>query len=247
MKLSSFPRDHAGARGRARGRSRAARPALRVVGALCPCALHGAAAPAGSPEAPLAYIGPGAGFAAAGSVMVLLGTFLLAFGIILIWPLKAAVKLVTRPRRGDAKAKRVVVIGLDGFDPEMARRYRDRMPNFRALEEEGCHSALGTSIPSISPVAWSTFATGVDASRHNIYDFLTRDPCSYMPVLSSTDTRTVPRNINLGFAKVPFGQRAVYKILQKSQPFWKLLGANQVWSSIVRVPITFPPQKFKNG
>lgn len=193
------------------------------------------------------YIGPGAGFAAAGSVLVLLGTFLLAFGIILIWPLKAAVKLVSRRGKGQAKVKRVVVIGLDGFDPQMAAKYRDSMPNFAALEKEGCHSSLGTSIPSISPVAWSTFATGVDASRHNIYDFLTRDPCSYMPVLSSTDTRMVPRNINLGFAKVPFGQRAVYKILQKSQPFWKLLGANHVWSSIVRVPITFPPQKFKNG
>ena len=195
----------------------------------------------------LAYIGPGAGFAAAGSVLVLLGTFLLAFGIILIWPLKAAVKIVSRRGRSKARGKRVVVIGLDGFDPKMAARYADRMPNFRRLEAMGCHSSLGTSIPSISPVAWSTFATGVDASRHNIYDFLTRDPCSYMPVLSSPDTRTVPRNINLGFAKVPFGQRAVYKILQKSQPFWKLLGANQVWSSIIRVPITFPPQKFKNG
>jgi hypothetical protein len=37
------------------------------------------------------------------------------------------------------------------------------------------------------------------------------------------------------------------KLLQKSQPFWKHLGAHRVWSSILRVPITFPPQKFKNG
>ena len=36
-------------------------------------------------------------------------------------------------------------------------------------------------------------------------------------------------------------------MLQKSQPFWKLLGASHIWSSIIRVPITFPPQKFKNG
>lgn len=193
------------------------------------------------------YIGPGAGFAVAGSFLVLLGTFLLAFGVILIWPLKAVYKTARRFGRAKAKVKRVIVIGLDGFDPEMAERYADSMPHLAALRAEGCHTPLGTSIPSISPVAWSTFATGVDASRHNIYDFLTRDPCSYMPVLSSTDTRTVPRSLNLGFAKVPFGQRAVYKILQKSQPFWKLLGANQVWSSIVRVPITFPPQKFKNG
>ena len=222
-------------------------PLLLVGGAAILTALQAPALAAAPAELPLAYIGPGAGFAAAGSLLVLLGTFALAFGIILIWPFKAAIKVVYRRGKTKAKVKRVVVIGLDGFDPKMAEKYADRMPNFARLREQGCHSALGTSIPSISPVAWSTFATGVDASRHNIYDFLTRDPCSYMPVLSSTDTRTVPRNINLGFAKVPFGQRAVYKILQKSQPFWKLLGANMVWSSIIRVPITFPPQKFKNG
>ncbi|MFT4539895.1 MAG: putative AlkP superfamily phosphohydrolase/phosphomutase [Planctomycetota bacterium] len=197
----------------------------------------------------LAYIGPGAGFAAAGSVLVLAGTFLLAFGIILIWPLKAVVRVFTSRGNAKAKVKRMIVVGLDGFDPGLAKKYMDegRMPNFKKLAEEGCFSPLQTAIPSISPVAWSTYATGVDASRHNIYDFLTRDPCSYMPVLSSTDTRSVPRSINLGFAKVPFGSRAIYKILQKSQPFWKLLGANNVWSSIIRVPITFPAQKFKNG
>jgi len=200
-------------------------------------------------EPALAYIGPGAGFAAAGSLLVLLGTFLLAFGIILLWPLKAAVRVFTHRKRTSAKVKRLVIVGLDGFDPGLARRFmaEGRMPNFQRLAERGCFHDLGTAMPSISPVAWSTFATGVDASRHNIYDFLTRDPCSYMPVLSSTDTRSVPRNINLGFAKVPFGQRAVYKLLQRSQPFWKLLGAQRVWSSIVRVPITFPPQKFKHG
>lgn len=198
-------------------------------------------------DLPLGYIGPGAGFAVAGSFLVLLGTFLLAFGIILIWPLKAVVKVIGRRGRGRAKVKRVVVLGLDGFDPRLAERYRDSMPNLAALEEEGCFHDLGTSIPSISPVAWSTFATGVDASRHNIYDFLTRDPCSYMPVLSSSQLVKMPRSLNLGFAEVPFGKRAAYKLLQKSQPFWRLLGANQVWSSIVRVPITFPPQPFKNG
>jgi predicted AlkP superfamily phosphohydrolase/phosphomutase len=200
-------------------------------------------------EPALAYIGPGAGFAAAGSLLVLLGTFALAFGIILIWPIKAVVKVFTMRGKSAAKVKRLVIVGLDGFDPGLAQRYMDegKMPNFKKLAEQGCFHPLATAMPSISPVAWSTFATGVDASRHNIYDFLTRDPCSYMPVLSSTDTRTVPRTLNLGLAKVPFGQRAVYKILQKSQPFWKLLGQNHVWSSIVRVPITFPPQKFKNG
>ncbi len=197
---------------------------------------------------PLAYIGPGAGIAMAGSALVMLGTFLLAFGIVAIWPLKAAAKLVRR-RPGRALAKRVIVIGFDGMDPRLAQRLMDegRMPHLRKLAQEGCFSPLETACPSISPVAWSSYATGVDASRHNIYDFLTRDPCNYMPTLSSSSVHNLPRSINLGFARIPWGTKPAWSSLQKSQPFWKLLGARHVWSSIIRVPITFPPQPFKNG
>jgi predicted AlkP superfamily phosphohydrolase/phosphomutase len=223
-------------------------PLNRFFSALRTWAFIGLALSIGASPA-MAYIGPGAGFAAAGSVLVLLGTFLLAIGVILLWPLKAAVRLLTGRRKNKSKVKRVVVVGLDGLDPGLASKYmaEGRMPRFKALAERGCFSPLGTSCPSISPVAWSSYATGVDASRHNIYDFLTRDPCSYLPVLSSSETGVMPRTLNLGFAKIPFGSKAFYRILQKSQPFWKLLGANRVWSSIIRVPITFPPQKFKNG
>ncbi|MFT7670196.1 MAG: putative AlkP superfamily phosphohydrolase/phosphomutase [Planctomycetota bacterium] len=203
----------------------------------------------GLAEPALAYIGPGAGIAAAGSLLVLVATFFLALGIILIWPIKAVLRIFTTMGKSKAKVKRVIVVGLDGFDPGLAKKYMDegRMPNFKKLAESGHFSPLATACPSISPVAWSSYATGVDASRHNIYDFLTRDPCSYLPVLSSSEVGVQPRDINLGFTKIPFGSKPFYRFLQKSQPFWKLLGANNVWSSIIRVPITFPPQKFKNG
>jgi predicted AlkP superfamily phosphohydrolase/phosphomutase len=220
------------------------RPRRALARALLAAATAACLAPPSS-----AYIGPGAGFAAAGSVLILLGTFLLAFGIVLLWPLKAVVRLFVRRGKTKPKVKRLVIVGLDGFDPGLAREFAAQgvMPNFERLAREGCFHPLATACPSISPVAWSSFATGVDASGHNIYDFLTRDPCNYLPVLSSTDIRALPRTLNLGLAKLPFGQRTVYRLLQKSQPFWKLLGAQGVWSSIVRVPITFPPQKFKNG
>ena len=180
---------------------------------------------------------------------MLVGTFALAFGIVAIWPIKAAIRKLRMRGLTKPKVKRCVVIGLDGFDPELARKFAagGKMPNFAALEAEGCFEKLDTAYPSISPVSWSSFATGVDASRHNIYDFLTRDPCTYMPALSSTDVRTVPRTLNLGLAKIPIGKKVVTRLLQKSQPFWKLLGDKYVWSSIIRVPITFPAQKFKNG
>src|SRR5688572_3374222 len=72
---------------------------------------------------PLAYIGPGAGFAAAGSVLILAGTFLLAVGIVLVWPFKAAIRLVQLRGRPKAKLERFVVLGLDGFDPGLAQRF----------------------------------------------------------------------------------------------------------------------------
>ncbi|QDU86088.1 Type I phosphodiesterase / nucleotide pyrophosphatase [Planctomycetes bacterium Pla163] len=218
------------------------------AGALALAAQAVLASPATSAPLP-AYIGPGAGFAAAGSALVLVGTFALAFAIVAIWPIKAAIR--TFRMRGLAKPKvdRMIVLGLDGFDPDLYRKFAAEglMPNFQALEKEGCFRPLETAYPSISPVAWSSYATGVDASRHNIYDFLTRDPCNYMPALSSTEVKELPKSLNLGFAKIPFGTKVVTRLLQKSQPFWKLLGKNFVWSSIIRVPITFPAQKFDNG
>src|SRR5258707_3670114 len=61
------------------------------------------------------YIGPGAGFAAAGSALVLVGTFLLAFVVILIWPFKAVYRLVTFPKRRHSKAKLLLVVRPDCF------------------------------------------------------------------------------------------------------------------------------------
>src|SRR5687768_6536907 len=78
--------------------------------------------PPGSGQA-FAYIGPGAGFAAAGSVLILASTFLLAVGIVLVWPFKAVFRLVQLRGRPKAKVKRFVVLGLDGFDPGLAQRF----------------------------------------------------------------------------------------------------------------------------
>jgi hypothetical protein len=81
-------------------------------------------------------------FAAAGSVLVLAGTFLLAIGIVLLWPLKAVLRAGDAGRHGPQKFKRVVVIGLDGFDPGLAQKYmaEGRMPNLKALSERAASS-----------------------------------------------------------------------------------------------------------
>ena len=82
----------------------------------------------------------------------------------------------------------------------------------------------------------------MDCSHHNIFDFLTRDPRNYMPVLSSAEISGA-RTISVGKYRIPIGKPRV-KLLRKSRPFWKILGERGVFSSIIRVPITFPPEKF---
>ncbi len=195
------------------------------------------------------YIGPGAGFALGGSMLVLLVTFALAFAILATWPIRLVVRLIRvgNPYK-NALTKRVVILGLDGMDPGLTTKFirEGRLPNFQKLAERGVFRPLDTSLPSMSPVAWSTFATGTDASHHGIYDFLTRDPCTYGPMLSSTHLGSAKKVLNIGRYLVPL-EKPRMKLLQKSQHFWKLLGDKHIFSVIQRVPITFPPVPFKNG
>lgn len=218
-----------------RGRFRAA-TVLQAAGAL------GIAL---APQAQ-AYIGPGAGFAFLTSFFVLFSTFLLAGLILISWPIKALWNLFFRRRPKGAAKGRVVVLGFDGMDPRLTMRFlKDgKMPNFRRLADEGVFRPLETTYPSMSPSAWSSFTTGVDPSRHNIYDFLTRDPCTYLPMLSSAEIGTAKRVLPLGKYRIPLGKPLI-RLLRKSQPFWKLLGQQGIFSSILRVPITFPPESFR--
>src|SRR6187549_233051 len=90
----------------------------------------------------------------------------------------------TKPLR--RSAKRVFVLGFDGMDPTLARQYmaEGKLPNLKKLSETGTFAKLETTQPSESPVAWSSFATGVNPGKHNIYDFLVRDFQTYMPDLA---------------------------------------------------------------
>lgn len=194
------------------------------------------------------YIGPGAGFAFLSSFLILLLTFALAVFYLFSWPLRFLLKrLFRKAPKTKTDIKRVIIIGLDGMDPGLAKEFMDKgkLPNFKKLASEGTFTKLGTSYPSISPVAWSSFMTGVDPSHHNIFDFITRDPCTYQPMLTSADIGKASKVLPIGKYMIPLGKPKM-RLLRKSQPFWKILGKYGIFSSIIRVPITFPPEKF-NG
>lgn len=193
-----------------------------------------------------AYVGPGAGIAVATTVLAFVVSVIAVILGLLLWPVRYVIRLFTRKRAPKpARVRRAVIIGLDGLDPELVHRFMDegRLPNMRRLAEAGMFKRLKTTFPAMSPVAWSSFATGVDPAKHGIFDFLTRDPKSYQPDLSSTDIRPPRRHVQVGEYRIPVGKPQL-KLMRKSKTFWDVLGRYQVPCSILRVPITFPPEKF---
>jgi predicted AlkP superfamily phosphohydrolase/phosphomutase len=185
----------------------------------------------------LGYIGPGAGFAFVGSFLVLIAALALARVSLLSWPFRVVARILFGGwKRKRTPVRRVVIVGLDGFDPAHYRRLADAglLPNLEKLEVDGAFSELLSSCPPISPVAWSSFMTGCNPGKHNIFDFLGRDTRTYLPELSSTKISATPGS-----------KRPTIELRRKSKPFWHVLGEHGVFSTILRVPITFPPEKFR--
>ncbi len=196
----------------------------------------------------LAYIGPGAGFAFIGSFLTLIAGFFLSMLSLLLWPFRMLYQAI-RQRQGfkHARIKKLIFLGLDGLDPGLTERFMAEglLPNLSKLKANGSYQKLRTTFPSLSPVAWSTFATGVNPAKHNIFDFLNRNMKSYVPELSSARVHGPRRVLKIGKLRLPLSGSSV-EMNRKSQTFWKLLGDQNIGSTILRVPITFPPEKF-NG
>lgn len=195
-----------------------------------------------------AYVGPGAGFAFLGSFLALVTSLFLAGISLLTWPFRALKRAIRRGagyRR--AHVRRAIFLGLDGFDPGLAERFmaEGKLPNLKRLAEQGSYRRLRTTFPALSPVAWSTFATGVNPAKHNIFDFLDRDLKSYLPELSSSRVRPPRRMLHIGRLRIPLSRVAV-EMRRRSEPFWRILGEHSIGCTILRVPITFPPEEF-NG
>jgi predicted AlkP superfamily phosphohydrolase/phosphomutase len=140
-----------------------------------------------------------------------------------------------------ASAKRVVVLGFDGLDPDLVRGMMEegRVPNLTRLAREGTFRDLGTSIPPQSPVAWSNFITGMDAGGHGVFDFLHRDPATYIPFLSTSEVREGGRTLALGKWQFPLSAGG-FDLKRHGKAFWETLEEHGVPCMIVRMPANFP-------
>lgn len=119
------------------------------------------------------------------NVAGLAAAFLLGVGATLFFQ-KVPLRLPARTGGGPPK---IVLVGLDGadwniLDPLMRA---GRMPHLSALVTRGVRCRLLTLSPTLSPVIWTSIATGVKPERHGIVDFtaINRETGEAVPVTSN--------------------------------------------------------------
>jgi predicted AlkP superfamily phosphohydrolase/phosphomutase len=132
--------------------------------------------------------------------------------------------------------KRVIVIGLDGLEPKIVEPMlaAGELPYLAQLRARGGYARVATTYPAQTPVAWSTMATGTNPGGHGIFDFVRRDPKTYLPDFSlnryeQKNAYLPPKAINL----------------RRGTTLWELLSAAGIASTIVRFPCTFPPDDLR--
>ena len=150
------------------------------------------------------------------------------------------------PRHPPEKfTQKLVILGFDGMDPKLVRRWMDegKLPNLKKLAARGSGvRALGTTHSPESPTAWASFATGVNAGKHNIYDFLIRDTSTYLPDLGMVHFE--PPRFILNYIPI---SKPVVESIRGGTSFWVTAGTAGVRSSMLTVPVTFPPENVPNG
>ena len=114
--------------------------------------------------------------------------------------------------------KKVFVIGIDGATFEIIKPNLHKLPTFSKLVKQGASGFLKSTIPPLSPAAWTSIVTGTNPGRHGIFDFFAETSDGY--------------DLKLSYLKK-----------RKSKAIWHILNENGKKTVIVNFPFTYPPEK----
>ncbi len=148
------------------------------------------------------------------------------------------------PPPDNSHGKRVIVLGIDGMDPGFVSQHWADLPNLNRMRHEGSFERLQTTTPPQSPVAWSTFLTGMKPAATGIFDFVERDPDTYLPRSSLGESVTGGFSLPIGPYLLPLTHGHVHTF-RKGTPFWKILDQHGIPTTILRMPTNYPPAKTK--
>lgn len=120
----------------------------------------------------------------------------------------------------ERRAAPVVVIGLDGATWDLLQPWIDRgdLPTLAGFQRDGAWGEIQSSIPYLSPPAWTTAVTGVNPGKHAVFDFQRRLPGQ--PVIVNETAKS-----------------------RRAQPIWNVLGKRERRSLLLNIPMTDPPDE----
>jgi predicted AlkP superfamily phosphohydrolase/phosphomutase len=118
---------------------------------------------------------------------------------------------------------RLLVIGLDGATFDLIKPWvqQGELPNIAKILQQDVHGELKSTVPPMSPPAWTSFMTGKNPGKHGIIDFTARKPYSY----------------EIEFINARWRQ---------AETIWKIMSDAGKRVCVIAVPITYPPEKI-NG
>src|SRR3954452_24921089 len=109
---------------------------------------------------------------------------------------------------------KLIVVGLDAatFDVIDPLVEAGDLPNLAGLLDRGARGSLRSTTHPLTPLAWTTMVTGVNAGRHGIWDFVERDESGYLLRLINGShsrapalwTRLSQAGRRVGIVNVPF-------------------------------------------
>jgi len=91
-----------------------------------------------------------------------------------------------------------------------------QMPNVARLIESGVRGILESTMPPITPVAFSSFITGTNPGKHGVFDWTVR--------------------------RADGGRQSVSAAVRQGVPFWDYLNRAGVRVGVFNIPVTYPPQ-----
>jgi predicted AlkP superfamily phosphohydrolase/phosphomutase len=114
--------------------------------------------------------------------------------------------------------KKIVIIGWDGATWDLINPWikSGDLPFLASLKEKGTTGKLRSTMPALTPPAWTTIFTGVNPGKHGIFDFIELDGYQRFPILS-TD--------------------------RKAPAVWDLASRAGKRVCAIGIPITFPPDE----
>lgn len=123
------------------------------------------------------------------------------------------------------RQKKLVVIGLDGLNPDLVYQWKDELPYLSEMMEQGVHGGVKSSIPPLSPPTWSCALSGKNPGHFGFWDCTYRKDYSYgQPEHVSSKIRD-----------------------ERVDTLYKILSEHNKKTSIINVPLTYPPPEIPGG